>query len=160
MGDLMHLGGFAGCRRTKQVVRPSDNSLTKGRAASMIRNRRRAVSIVFVVVCITIASIRQHADTGTCGGQVVTLPFGDVSSGNIFFCSIGEAFFSALTNGTIARTYSTAAPVRREQMAAFVTRTMDQSVKRSSRRAALNQYWTTQTSRNFALTVVGSNPLS
>jgi hypothetical protein len=124
----------------------------------MIRNRRRAVSIVFVVVCITIASIRQHADTGTCGGQMITLPFGDVSSGNIFFCSIAEAFFSGLTNGTTATTYSPAAPVPREQMAAFVTRTMDQSVKRSSRRAALNQYWTIQGSNNLGLTTVGSTP--
>jgi len=43
-------------------------------------------------------------------------------------------------------------------MAAFVTRTMDQSLKRGSRRAALNQYWTTQGANNLALTTVGSSP--
>ncbi len=45
------------------------------------------------------------ADTGTCGGAMVTLPFTDVA-GNIFFCQIAEAYFSGLTNGTTPTTYS------------------------------------------------------
>jgi hypothetical protein len=43
-------------------------------------------------------------------------------------------------------------------MAAFVTRTMDQSVKRSGKRAALDQYWTTQGASTLALTTVGFHP--
>jgi hypothetical protein len=35
---------------------------------------------------------------------------------------------------------------------------MDQSVKRSNKRAALDQFWTTQTEGNLALTTVGSSP--
>jgi hypothetical protein len=99
-----------------------------------------------------------RADTGTCGGQTTTLPFTDVPPANIFFCSIAEAFFSALTNGTSATIYSPSANVPREQMAAFITRTLDQSLKRGSRRAALRQFWVTQTGNNLALTSVGSLP--
>jgi hypothetical protein len=86
------------------------------------------------------------------------LPFTDVPGANIFFCSIAEAFFSGLSNGTTATTYSPGDPVPREQMAAFVTRTMDQSLKRGSQRAAMNQNWTTQGENNLALTTVGSFP--
>ena len=62
------------------------------------------------------------------------------------------------TNGTTSTTYNPGDPVPREQMAAFTTRTMDQSLKRGSRRAALNQYWTTQGANNLALTTVGNGP--
>jgi DNA-binding beta-propeller fold protein YncE len=90
---------------------------------------------------------------------MITLPFGDVAAGNIFFCSIAEAYFSALTNGTAPGAYSPGANVPREQMAAFITRTMDQSLKRGSNRAALNQYWTTQGANNLALTTIQLQPL-
>ena len=110
------------------------------------------------VLAIAITSSQLKADTGMCGGASTTLPFTDVLAGNIFFCSIAEAYFSALTNGTDATHYSPSANVTREQMAAFITRTMDQSVKRSSRRAALRQFWTTQGEHNLGLTTVGNNP--
>jgi hypothetical protein len=119
---------------------------------------KRAMALVLLMIAITAASTRLHADTGTCGGQMITLPFTDVAAGNIFFCSIAEAYFSGLTNGTSATTYGPAANVPREQMAAFITRTMDQSVKRSSRRAVLDQFWTTQGADNFGLTTVGDGP--
>jgi hypothetical protein len=99
-----------------------------------------------------------NADTGTCGGASTTFPFTDVPASNTFFCSIAEAYFSGLTNGSTPTTYSPSQNVPREQMAAFVTRTMDQSLKRGSNRAALNQYWTTQGANNLALTTIGNNP--
>src|SRR5207244_1714634 len=68
-------------------------------------------------------------------------PFTDVGS-SPFFCQIAEAFFSGLTSGTSATTYSPGNVVTREQMAAFVTRTQDSALRRGSRRAALNQWWT------------------
>ena len=43
-------------------------------------------------------------------------------------------------------------------MAAFVTRTMDQSLKRGSRRAALKQFWTPTSADGLGLTTVGSQP--
>jgi DNA-binding beta-propeller fold protein YncE len=120
----------------------------------------RAMVLLSAMILITAASRSLRADTGTCSGQMITLPFSDVPSSNIFFCAIGEAYFSGLTNGTTATTYSPSANVPREQMAAFVTRTMDQSVKRSSRRAALDQNWSTVAINDLALTTAGSNPVA
>ncbi len=119
--------------------------------------RKRTLLLLSAIVIIAAASTRLNADTGVCGGASLTLPFTDVASSNIFFCSIAEAFFSGLTNGTDAMHYSPAADVPREQMAAFVSRTMDQSVKRSGKRAALDQFWTTQGATNLGLTDVGGN---
>src|SRR5882724_6152937 len=116
------------------------------------------VAVVVMIVVLTAASTYLRADTGTCGGVSITLPFTDVPNTNIFFCSIAEAYFSGLTNGTTATTYSPDDPVPREQMAAFVTRTMDQSLKRGSRRAALKQWWTPTSADDLALTTVGSLP--
>lgn len=117
----------------------------------------RAIALIIFVTLLTAGSTSIKADTGTCAGVTVTLPFTDVM-GNIFFCNIASAFFSGLTNGTDATHYSPAASVTREQMPAFVTRTMDQTLKRGSRRAALNQYWTIQGANNLAITTVGNDP--
>ena len=119
--------------------------------------RKRALLLAAAMLFTTVASNRMNADTGSCGGATTTLPFMDVMT-SPFFCQIAEAYFSGLTNGTSASTYSPNDPVLREQMAAFVTRTMDQSVKRGGKRAALDQFWTTQTENNIAFTTVGNGP--
>jgi DNA-binding beta-propeller fold protein YncE len=118
----------------------------------------RAALVITLMLIITIASSRLRADTGTCGGASITLPFTDVPSSNVFFCSIAEAYFSALTNGTTPTTYNPSDPVPREQMAAFITRAMDQSLKRGSRRAALDQYWTPLPADGLGLTTIGTAP--
>jgi hypothetical protein len=115
-----------------------------------------------VILCLTIAvllltSSRLPADTGTCGGAMVTLPFTDVA-GNAFFCQIAEAYFSGLTNGTSPTTYSPSDSVTREQMAAFITRTQDSALRRGSRRAALNQWATPTTVPVTGRTTVGFSP--
>src|ERR1051325_4959155 len=103
---------------------------------------RHRLSILIATVLVFVGASRiMRAETGVCGGQTTTLPFADLPQSNIFFCSIAEAYFSGLTNGTSATTYNPSDPVPREQMAAFITRTLDQSLKRGSRRAALNQWW-------------------
>jgi hypothetical protein len=122
------------------------------------RSTFRAALVIAFMLIVTIVSGRLRADTGTCGGGSIALPFTDVPSSNIFFCSIAEAYFSALTNGTSPTTYSPSDPVPREQMAAFVTRTLDQSLKRGSRRAALKQFWTPTSADGLGLTTVGTNP--
>jgi hypothetical protein len=43
-------------------------------------------------------------------------------------------------------------------MATFLSRGVDTVLKRSSRRGAMNQFWTTKTAANLGLTTVGSNP--
>jgi hypothetical protein len=120
--------------------------------------RNRALLAAIAMVMIIAASARLKADTGTCGGASITLPFQDVPAGSVFFCSIAEAYFSGLSNGTSGTTYSPGNNVTRDQMAAFVTRTMDQSLTRGSRRAALDQFWTPPSGDGLRATPVGSNP--
>jgi hypothetical protein len=110
---------------------------------------RAAVVLLTAAICVVTAS-RLNADSGSCGGQTTILPFTDVA-GSIFFCQIAEAYFSGLTNGTDATHYSPSANVTRDQMAAFITRTLDQSLKRGSERAALDQFWHTQTPGGFGV---------
>jgi hypothetical protein len=118
----------------------------------------RALVLVQIVIILALASRLIQADTGTCNGAMTTLPFTDVSSSNIFFCAIAQAHFSGLTNGTSATTYAPTQNVPREQMAAFITRTQDSALKRgSSRRGALEQWWTPSTPGALRSTDLGDN---
>ncbi len=115
----------------------------------------RATMLLALVSLITFASTRLQADTGSCEGTNITVPFTDVA-GSGFFCQIAAAYFSGLTNGTSASTFSPGDFVSREQMAAFITRTLDQSLERGSRRAALTQFSTPKTSADLDYIQVGS----
>jgi hypothetical protein len=118
----------------------------------------RAVAIISLIASLTALSSKIQADTGNCGGVTITLPFNDVMA-SPFFCQIAAAYFSGLTNGTgDGTTYSPTQTVTREQMAAFISRTMDQSLKRGSRRAVAKKWWTPQDANSLTLTDVGSNP--
>jgi YVTN family beta-propeller protein len=130
----------------------------------MDKKVRSSIILIGVMTVITLASIRLRADTGTCGGQSVTVPFTDVMS-SPFFCQIAEAFFSGLANGTSATTYSPSNPVTRDQMAAFITRTHDSALRRGSRRASLDQNWTTtpryaDSLGGLGTTTVGTEPVA
>lgn len=103
--------------------------------------KKRGGLLVLAVLALSMSSLLTRADTGSCGGSMLSLPFTDVPGTNLFFCAIAEAYFAGLTNGSTATTYSPADNVTREQMAAFITRTLDQSLTRGSRRAALEQWW-------------------
>ena len=118
----------------------------------------RAIVLALSIALIVLTSKQMRADTGMCGGASSMLPFTDVAGGNIFFCSIASAYFTGLTSGTTPTTYSPAAPVPREQMAAFITRTMDQSLRRGNRRAALQQWWQPTTDSALRPTSVGDVP--
>jgi hypothetical protein len=114
------------------------------------------VAAGWAVVFFIGASFRVLADCASFG-----LPFTDLGAEGPGFCAIvAEAYFSGLTNGTSGTAYSPAANVTRLQMAAFVTRTLDQSLLRGSRRAALNQWWnsTPHFDAGFGVTTVGSSP--
>jgi hypothetical protein len=117
----------------------------------------RAITLVALVAIITFTSTRLRADSGSCRGSNFTVPFTDIA-GSIFFCSIAEAYYSGLTNGTTPTTYSPTAPVPRDQMAAFITRTLDQSLRRGSERAAMEQWWMPQSILASAQTNVGFLP--
>jgi hypothetical protein len=120
--------------------------------------RNRAMVLIAAMIAITAASTQLRADIGGCGDGTVSLPFTDVPASNVFFCEIAEAYFSGLTNGTSATTFSPSENVPRDQMAAFVTRTMNLSVTRSSRRAALDQFWTYVQGPTLPRTTIGTNP--
>jgi hypothetical protein len=119
----------------------------------------RFVLLLSLMANLTVLSSRIQADSGSCGGGTLTLPFTDVMA-SPFFCQIAAAYFSGLTNGTSATTYSPAANVTREQMAAFTTRTMDQSLKRGSRRAVTKKWWTPLALNGLVFMDVGIAPLS
>jgi S-layer family protein len=122
------------------------------------RMASKVTLLITVLAVVLVLSARLRADTGTCGGVNVALPFTDVPSSNIFFCSIAAAYFSGLTNGTSATTYGPGNNVTRDQMAAFITRTLDQSLRRGSRRAALNQWATPSSVPTTGRTTVGDDP--
>ena len=100
---------------------------------------RKAGRVLAALGCFLVfaaTSVRVIADCAS-----FALPFTDL--GSTGFCAqIAEAYYTGLANGTSATTYSPADKVTREQMAAFVTRTLDKSLSRGSRRAAMQQFWT------------------
>jgi hypothetical protein len=117
----------------------------------------RSFVVISLMASLTVLSTRLQADTGSCGGVTITLPFNDVMA-SPFFCQIAAAYYSGLTNGTTATTYSPAQTVTREQMAAFVSRTLNQSLRRGNRRAAAERWYTPQTANDLPLTTVGDFP--
>jgi hypothetical protein len=117
----------------------------------------RFVLLLSLMASLTILSSKIQADTGSCGGVTITLPFNDVMA-SPFFCQIASAYFSGLTNGTTATTYSPTDTVTREQMAAFITRTLDQSLKRGSDRAVTKKWWSPQNTGSLTLINVPSSP--
>ena len=70
---------------------------------------------------------------GDCG------PFTDV---NAFCNAVLEVYYLGITTGTSATTYDPDGTVSRTQMALFLSRSFDQTIRRASPRAALNQWWT------------------
>ena len=88
---------------------------------------------------------------GLCG------PFTDVAD-DVFCPFVLEIFYLGITNGTSATTYDPASDVSRLQMAAFLSRTVDGVLRRGGRRAALDQFWTTQNTTVLGLTTVGLSP--
>jgi len=90
---------------------------------------------------------------GTCG------PFTDVAADS--FCPfVQEVFYLGVTTGTTPTTYDPTSSVTRLQMAAFLSRSVDGVLKRGSRRAALDQFWTTKNNTAVGLTTVGIAPFA
>jgi hypothetical protein len=88
---------------------------------------------------------------GTCG------PFTDLAADS--FCPfVLEIFNLGITTGTTPTTFDPTSNVSRLQMAAFLSRTVDGVLKRGSRRAALDQFWTSQNDTVLGLTTVGTGP--
>ena len=108
----------------------------------MIKAKRtfRISLLIGLAICLGTAS-RLNADTGVCGGANISLPFTDVA-GSAFFCEIAEAYFTGQTKGTTATTFTPSGPVLRDQMVAFLTRTLDFALSRGSRRTIAGKLYT------------------
>jgi len=100
----------------------------------MSRSRPFRLAILALVLVVSFLGGGVSSLLALCG------PFTDVSGP---FCpSILQIYYLAITGGTTATTYEPAGSVTREQMAAFLSRTYDRAASRTSRRAALDQWWT------------------
>ena len=80
-----------------------------------------------------------------CGGTTYPFPYTDVSGVGAAFCpGIMEAYVTGVSKGTTPTTFSPNETVTRVQMTTFLQRSLEQGLGRTSRRAALNQWWTPQ----------------
>ncbi len=113
------------------------------------RGRRLSRAPLFFLAAILAGAA--SALLGVCG------PFTDVT--DAAFCPfVLEIFTLGITTGTTPTTYDPTSSVSRLQMAAFLSRTVDGTLKRGSRRAALDQFWTPQNAGVLGLTTVGTTP--
>src|SRR5499433_1681286 len=111
----------------------------------------RRVLVLVPTLFTVLLSAGASALLGVCG------PFTDVSDPN--FCPfVLEIFFLGITTGTTPTTYDPGGNVTRLQMAAFLSRSVDGVLKRGSRRAALNRFWTPQHETLLETTTVGDGP--
>src|ERR1700730_11398686 len=96
---------------------------------------RRVLLGIGVCILALVSGGARSAVQDPCG------PFTDVTPG---FCPyVLELYYLGITVGTSATTFSPDDPLTRGQAAVFVAKGLDQSLARSSRRAALGQWWTT-----------------
>jgi hypothetical protein len=154
----------AKCGDEARFVTPETEALSRGSETvfsqgSTRRGAARLVLLLALVSTLVVTSSRLQADTGNCSGTSITLPFMDVM-GNPFFCQIAQIYAQGISLGTSATTYSPTQNVTREQMAAFLGRTLDTGLQRGSQRAALDQFWTTTPHYDLDLgtTDLGGNP--
>ena len=114
------------------------------------RSARRVLSVSAVLVAALLCGATTSV-LGVCG------PFTDVS--DAAFCPfVLEIFTLGITTGTTPTTYSPGDNVTRLQMAAFLSRSVDGVLKRGSKRAALDQFWTPQNPLGLGLTPLGNSP--
>ena len=114
-------------------------------------SRYRRLTGGFAVSALMVLVGASSALYGLCG------PFTDVAP-DAFCPFVLEIFYLGITTGTTATTYDPTGNVSRLQMAAFLSRTVDRTLQRGSRRASLSQFWTFQNPLVIARTAVGSQP--
>lgn len=113
-----------------------------------VRNTPRW-AVACLAVALSILAGGASSVLGTCG------PFTD-SAADTFCPFVLEVFYLGITTGTTSTTYDPTANVTRLQMAAFLSRTVDRVLLRGSKRAALDQFWTSPALGN---TTVGPSPV-
>src|SRR5215470_20226463 len=111
----------------------------------------RHARVLTLCACAALLAGGGGALFGACG------PFTD-TAGDAFCPFVLEIFYLGITTGTTPTTYDPSGNVTRLQMAAFLSRSVDGVLKRGSRRATLDQFWTPQNATMLGLTTVGTNP--
>jgi S-layer homology domain len=107
-----------------------------------ISEGRRSIRIAILVGAFAVTAVGGAGAT-SCGSGTYPFPYTDVAGVGDAFCpGIMEAYVLGVTKGTTATTFSPNDNVSRTQMTTFLQRSIDQSLRRSSRRAALGQWWT------------------
>src|ERR1700730_16117351 len=112
----------------------------------------------YLAIPLALAAVFAGGATGVVQDQCG--PFTDVDPA---FCPyVSELFCLGITAGTSPTTFSPNDPLTRGQGAVFIAKGLNQSVARSSRRAALGQWWTTTPHYDAGLGVtdVGNFPTS
>ena len=113
------------------------------------RSRRRLLVVLPAVVSAVLGGV--GGLFATCG------PFSDVA-GDTFCPLVLEIFYLGITTGTTATTFAPSSNVSRLQMAAFLSRTVDRTLQRGSRRAAMAQNWAVRS--NLATTTFGQTAVN
>jgi S-layer family protein len=122
------------------------------RRSLMVPNRSSRFASAFAASVLVLLAGASSVLFGLCG------PFTDVAADP--FCPfVLEIFYLGITTGTTATTYDPSGNVTRLQMAAFLSRSVDGVLRRGSRRAALNQFWTAQNATVLGLTTIGIDPV-
>lgn len=115
--------------------------------------RRRLLAFLLAAL----ASAGAHATP--CGSGTYPFPYTDVAAVGDAFCpGIMQAYVLGVTKGTTPTTFSPNQTVDRTQMVTFLQRSIDQSLKRSSRHAALNQWWLPGGASGMQAIAVGGAP--
>ena len=115
------------------------------RGSHAVGRRRWRYWVVAGGLALLAAGTSAFAASEPCGTKTYPFPYTDVASVGDPFCpGIMEAYVTGISKGTTPTTFDPSANVTRVQMTTFLQRTVDQSLTRSSRRAALNQWWIPQ----------------
>ena len=123
---------------------------------SLIGRTRR---VVLAIAAATVTTMSVSASATMCGTMNYPFPFTDVAGVSDTFClGILEAFVVGITTGTTTTTFGPNDNVSRLQMTTFLQRTFDQGLKRSSRRAALEQWWIPRDAASIQSISVGFGP--
>ena len=110
---------------------------------------RRLAALLAVLSAAAVLAGGGQALLATCG------PFGDVPD-NDFCPFVRELFYLGLTNGTTPTTFSPQDSLTRLQAAAFLSRGVDSTLKRSARRTVMGQFWSSR--KPFDAANVGDAP--
>jgi hypothetical protein len=108
-------------------------------------------SFLFSIAAAALLGGAAGSLSGLCG------PFTDTAADG-FCSSVQEIFYLAITSGTTATTYSPGDNANRLQMAAFLSRSVDRSLQRAGRRAALGRFWSPKSAVVLGKTALGGSP--